>query len=124
MQLLDLRRPEGGGIVLRVRVTVGGDAAQTVNARDAFALLRADGNALPPDDSRPIFDTVQPGASVTFELHFAAADGSALRTTLRDAAPVTTRLPAPARDAAAPAQQPPAGGAAISRRPPAAPAPP
>lgn len=124
VQLLDLRRPEGGGIVLRVRVTVGGDAAQTVNARDAFALLRADGNALPPDDSRPIFDTVQPGASVTFELHFAAADGSALRTTLRDAAPVTTRLPAPARDAAAPAQQPPTSGAAVSRQPPAAPAPP
>jgi len=95
VQLLDAQFPESGGTVLRLRLTLGGRSAQTVAARDSFALLRRDGGEEPPADSRPVFETLEPGATIDFVLRFAGTDGVTLRTTLPDGAPIDTPLPPP-----------------------------
>lgn len=95
VQLLDAQFPESGGTVLRLRLTLGGRSAQTVAARDSFALLRRDGGEEPPADSRPVFETLEPGATIDFVLRFAGTGGVTLRTTLPDGAPIDTPLPPP-----------------------------
>lgn len=95
VQLLDAQFPESGGTVLRLRLTLGGRSAQTVAARDSFALLRRDGGEEPPADSRPVFETLEPGATIDFVLRFAGTDGVTLRTMLPDGAPIDTPLPPP-----------------------------
>jgi hypothetical protein len=94
VQVLDALRLESGGLLVRVQLTLAGHAAQTVTGREAFSLLRRDGQAEAPDESRPIFDTLQPGAPMVFELRFRNADGVALRTALPDTPPLDTRLAA------------------------------
>jgi hypothetical protein len=96
VQVLEALRPESGGMLVRVQLTLGGRAERSVAGAEAFALLRRDGNDEAPVESRPIFDTLQPGTPRVFELRFRSADGVALRTTLPDTPPVETRLP-PAR---------------------------
>ena len=78
VQLLDAQLPDSGGTVLRLRLTLGGRSAQTVAARDSFALLRRDGGEEPPADSRPVFETLEPGATIDFVPRFAGTDGVTL----------------------------------------------
>lgn len=95
LRVLEVLRPESGGTLVRVQLVLSGRAAVTVTGSEAFALRRPGGSDEAPQDSRPIFDTVQPGTPAVFELRFRSADGVALRLQLPDTEPVDVRLAPP-----------------------------
>jgi hypothetical protein len=94
VRVVEAWRTDDGGVAMRVQVQHRGAAAITVDAGRDFALLGPKRAPVAPSESRPLFETLQPGEPVNFELRFAAGDGArALRVRLAGDPPRDLPLP-------------------------------
>lgn len=76
LRIVDAWRTDDGAMQVRIQVVHRGPQAVTFEARNACALV---GPGQPPQrasESRPLFETLQPGEPTTFELRFDAAEGA------------------------------------------------
>lgn len=71
---------------LRIGVRNEGKVAAIFEAARRLQLEVAGQPPLRPEDTRPLFETLQPGQSVVFALRYAVPPGSAARLSLRDTA--------------------------------------
>lgn len=94
VRIVDAWRGDDGSVHLRVQVQHRGQEPITVDAARVFALVTQAREPLPPIESRPMFETLQPREPTTFELHFAADPNPlALSVRLPDSGATELRLP-------------------------------
>jgi hypothetical protein len=75
LRIVDAWRTDDGGVQVKVLVLNRGEQAVTFEARRACALVGPGEATQLPADSRPLFETLPPGESATFELRFGRAGG-------------------------------------------------
>jgi hypothetical protein len=76
VRIVDAWRTDDGGVAMRLQVQHRGAGSVTVDGRQAFGLIGAARAAAAPAESRPVFETLQPGEPVTFELRFEPLEGA------------------------------------------------
>lgn len=76
LRIVDAWRTDDGAMQVRVQVVHRGPQAVTFEAQRACALVGPDHPPQRASDSRPLFETLQPGEPTTLELRFDAAEGA------------------------------------------------
>jgi hypothetical protein len=98
LRVLEAWSNDNATLSLRIEVSNAGASAATFDAARLLQLQVSGLAPLSPEDSRPLFDTLQPGQSEVFELRFAVTPRSGPTLSLLNTSgrPVGSPLPLPA----------------------------